>query len=39
MIGHDRSRSVKVGDQTCALLEHTHKHYTHFKQSPVMTVV
>jgi len=24
MIGHYRSHTVRVGDQTCALLEHTH---------------
>jgi len=28
MTGHARSFSVKIGDQTCALLEHTHKHCT-----------
>jgi len=37
MVGHERSFSVKVGDQACALLAHTHKHCTHVRRLSAMT--
>jgi len=37
MVGHERSCSIKAGDQACALLEYTHKHCTYVRRLSAMT--